>query len=68
MVLRCESNKDLHVYNLGKLNTKTLKRLSSNYELFSIFLYFLFKSFVKVELSYAFTINLFTITKNCMEK
>ena len=30
--------------------------------------YFLFKSFVKVELSYVFTINLFTIAENCMEK
>ena len=29
---------------------------------------FSFKSFVKVELSYAFTINLFTIAENCMEK
>ena len=30
--------------------------------------YFLFKSFVKVEFSYVFTINLFTIAENCMEK
>ena len=29
---------------------------------------FLFKSFVKVELSYVFTINLFTIAENCIEK
>ena len=29
---------------------------------------FLFKSFVKVELSYVFTINLCTIAENCMEK
>ena len=29
---------------------------------------FLFKSLVKTELSYVFTINLFTIAKNCMEK
>ena len=28
----------------------------------------LFKSFVKVELSYVFTINLFTIAGNCTEK
>ena len=34
---------------------------------FEIF-YFLFKSFVKVELSYVFTINLFTIAENCTEK
>ena len=30
--------------------------------------YFLFKSFVIVELSYVFTINLFTIAENCTEK
>ena len=29
---------------------------------------FLFKSIVKVELSYIFTINLFTIAENCTEK
>ena len=29
---------------------------------------FLFKSFVKAELSYVFTINLFTIAENCMKK
>ena len=32
------------------------------------FFYFLFKSFVKVELSYVFTINLFTIAESCKEK
>ena len=31
--------------------------------IFRFFFDFLFKSFVKVELSYVFTINLFTITK-----
>ena len=30
--------------------------------------YFLFKSFVKIELSYVFTINMFSTTENCMEK
>ena len=30
--------------------------------------YFLFKSFVKVELSYVFTIILFTIAENCTGK
>ena len=30
--------------------------------------YFLFKSFVKVELSYDFTINLFSTAENCTEK
>ena len=32
------------------------------------FFYFLFKSFVKVELSYVFTINLFTIASKLHEK
>ena len=32
------------------------------------FFYFLFKSFLKVELSYVFTINLFTIAENCTDK
>ena len=31
------------------------------------FFYFVFKSFIKVELSYVFTINLFTIAENCTE-
>ena len=30
--------------------------------------YFLFKSFVKVELSYVVTINLISTAENCMEK
>ena len=30
--------------------------------------YFLFKSFVKVELSYVFTIKMFSTAENCMEK
>ena len=29
---------------------------------------FLFKSFVKVELSYVFTIKMFSTAENCMEK
>ena len=33
-----------------------------------LFFYFIFKSFVKVDLSYAFTINMFTIAENCTEK
>ena len=28
----------------------------------------LFKSFVKVELSYVYTINMFSTAENCMEK
>ena len=40
---------------------------SATMNIFEIF-YFLFKSFVKVELSYVFTRNLFTIAENCTEK
>ena len=36
--------------------------------IFRFFFYFLFKSFVKVELSYVFTINLVTIAENSTEK
>ena len=36
--------------------------------IFFYFFYFLFKSFVKVELSYVFTIKMFSTAENCMEK
>ena len=45
-----------------------LKRLSLQLWTFFEIFYFLFKSFVKVELSYVFTINLYTIAENCTEK
>ena len=45
-----------------------LKRLSLQLLTFFDFFYFLYKWFVKVELSYVFTINLFTIAENCTEK
>ena len=41
---------------------------SATMNIFRFFFYFLFKSYVKVELSYVFTINLFTIAENCTEK
>ena len=41
---------------------------SATINIFRIFFIFFFKSFVKVELSYFFTINLFTIAENCTEK
>ena len=31
-------------------------------------MFFFFESFVKVELSYTFTIDIFTIAENCTEK
>ena len=40
---------------------------SATMNIFRIFLFF-FKLFVKVELSYVFTINLLTIAENCTEK
>ena len=51
------------------VSLKLLKETkSATINIFRIFFYFLFKSFVKVELSYVYTINLFTIAENCMEK
>ena len=47
---------------------RTLKETKSATMNIFRFFYFLFKSFVKVELSYGFTINLFTIAENRMEK
>ena len=41
---------------------------SATMNIFRFFFYFLFKSFVKVELSCTFTINVFTIAENCTEK
>ena len=41
---------------------------SATMNIFLFFFYFLFKSCVKVELSYAFTINMFTIAESCTEK
>ena len=52
----------------GLSNTFFKSCIVCNFWYFSIFFYFLFKSFVKVELSYVFTINLFTIAENCTEK
>ena len=31
-------------------------------------IYFLFKSFIKVQLSYVFTIKMFSTAENCMQK
>ena len=48
--------------------TVFLKLHSLQLFIFFELFYFLFKSFVKVELSYVFTINLFTIAENCTVK
>ena len=47
---------------------KVKETKSATMNIFRFFFYFLFKSFVKVDLSYVFTINLFTIAENCTEK
>ena len=47
---------------------RDLKRLSLQLLTFFEKIYFLFKSIVKVELSYVFTINMFAMAENCMEK
>ena len=52
----------------GKDSVFALKLHTLQLLIFLDFFYFLFKSFVKVELSYVFTINLFTIAENCTEK
>ena len=43
------------------------KTKSATMNMFGNFLFF-FKSFVKVQLSCVFTLNLFTTAENCMEK
>ena len=58
----------LEVAHGKQLNNNTLSNVlketkSATMNIFRFF-YFVFKSFVKVELSYVFTINLFTIAEN----
>ena len=60
----CPTKRTLGVYELNKCLKETK---SATMNIFRFF-YFLFKSFLKVELSYVFTINLFTIAENCTEK
>ena len=54
-----------HILSLFLTSFKETKSATMN--IFRFF-YFLFKSFVKVKLSYVFTINLFTFAENCTEK
>ena len=51
------------MWNRGIKETK-----SATMNIFRKKKYVLFKSFVKVEICYVFTINMFTIAENCMEK
>ena len=55
-------NKETSYFCLNELIAKETKSATMN--IFRFFFYFLFKSFVKVELSYVFTLNLFTIAEN----
>ena len=52
-----------HATSLGTHNIKAAYSVTMN-----ILFYFLFKAFVKVELSYVFTIKMFSTAENCMEK
>ena len=61
-IWQVELNFDIYV------NYLFLKRLSLQLWTFFESFYFVFNSFVKVELNYVFTINLFTIAENCTEK
>ena len=51
----------------GEILDKLKETKSATMNVFRFF-YFLFNSFVKVELGYVFTINLFTIIENCTVK
>ena len=54
---------------LNMLNSTNLTLKETKYATMNIFhKKSIFNSFVKVELSYVFTINLFTIAENCTEK
>ena len=57
-------------YRWTKPKVTSIKETKSATTWMNIFrnFYFLLKSFVKVELSYVFTINLFTIAENCAGK
>ena len=54
--------------NLKEMVSNVKETKSATIDIFRFFFYFLFKSIVKVELSYVFTINMFAMAENCMEK
>ena len=51
---------------LKLIEVKETRSVTMN--IFSKKIYFLFKSFVKIELSYVFTIDLFSTAESCMEQ
>ena len=65
----CPENRPVHHAHTILAQSRSFKETKfCNYEHFSNFCIFFYKSFVKVELSYVFTINLFNIAENCTEK
>ena len=66
-VLLLKFPESLHIIQF-RIPTLFKETKSATMNNFRFFFYFLFKSFVKVELSYVFTINLFTLAENCTEK
>ena len=52
--------------NIKALGLKEARSVTMN--IFSKKKYFLFKSFVKIELSYSFTINMVSTAENCKER
>ena len=53
---------------MDNLLIKETKFATMNIFFYFFFFHFRFKLFLKVEFSYVFTINLFTIAINCTEK
>ena len=58
----------MNVFGFPAIQLETVKEIKSATMNIFEFFYFLLKSFVKGELSYVVTINLFTIAENCTEK
>ena len=58
-------NGNVHGCVFTKNRTVSLK---AAYSVTMNIFYFLFKSFVKVELSYVFTIKMYSTAENCMER
>ena len=68
VTLTLKGNENLNLtLNLTSVLVPFKETKSATMNIFRFFC-FLFKSFVKVELSYVFTINLLTIAENCTEK
>ena len=65
----CPENRPVHHALTALTRSRSFKETRSvTMNIFRKKKYFPFKSFVKVELNYVFTINLFNIAENCTEK